>query len=110
MLLHQSVQRGLLGLVARAVDRGTIAMRPPGLVNVGLHSLGRRIWGGAASQGARAYASAFGGISYSRRHGDGPAAGYVSRGDLVVLTTATSRFLTELTADHLRIAHPLKFA
>ena len=32
------------------------------------------IWGGAASQGARANASAFGGISYSRRHGDGPAA------------------------------------
>jgi hypothetical protein len=69
-----------------------------------------RIWGGAASQGARAYASAFGGISYSRRHGDGPAAGYANRGDLVVLTTATSRFLTELTADHLGIAHPLKFA
>jgi hypothetical protein len=34
----------------------------------------------------------------------------VNRGDLVVLTTATSRFLTELTADHLGIAHPLKFA
>ena len=80
MLLHQAVQRGLLGLVARAVDRGAIAMRPPGLVSVGLHALGMGIWGGAASQRARACASAFGGIIYPMRHGDGPAkAGYLAR-------------------------------
>ncbi len=49
MLLHQAVQRGLLGAATRAVDRGAIAMRPPGVVSVGLHALGRRIWGGAAT-------------------------------------------------------------
>jgi len=43
VLLHQAVQRGLLGAVALVVDRGAIAMRPPGLVSgVGLHALG--IW------------------------------------------------------------------
>jgi hypothetical protein len=40
VLLHQAVQRGLLGSVARVVDRGAIAMRPPGVVSVGLHALG----------------------------------------------------------------------
>ena len=40
MLLHQAVQRGLLGPVARVMDRGAIAMRPPGLVSVGLHAMG----------------------------------------------------------------------
>jgi hypothetical protein len=40
MLLHQAVQRGLLGAVALVVDRGAIAMRPPGVVSVGLHALG----------------------------------------------------------------------
>ena len=40
VLLHQAVQRGLLGAVARVVDRGAIAMHPPGLVSVGLHALG----------------------------------------------------------------------
>ena len=40
MLLHQAVQRGLLRAVARVVHRGAIAMRPPGLVSVGLHALG----------------------------------------------------------------------
>ena len=40
VLPHQAVQRGLLGLVARAVDQGAIAMRRPGLVSVGLHALG----------------------------------------------------------------------
>jgi len=41
LLLHQAVQRGLLGAVAVAVDRGTIAMCSPGLVSgVGLHALG----------------------------------------------------------------------
>jgi hypothetical protein len=40
MLLHQPVQRGLLGPVALVVDRGAIAMRPPGVVSVGLHALG----------------------------------------------------------------------
>ena len=39
MLLHQAVQPGLLRAVARVVDRGAIAMRPPGLVSVGLHAL-----------------------------------------------------------------------
>ena len=45
MLLHQAVQRGLLGPVARVVDRGAIAMRPRGLVSVGLHALGMGILG-----------------------------------------------------------------
>ena len=40
VLLHQPVQRGLLGLVMRVVDRDAIAMRPPGLVREGLHALG----------------------------------------------------------------------
>ncbi len=40
MLLHQAVQRGLLRAVARVVHQGAIAMRPPGLVSVGLHALG----------------------------------------------------------------------
>ena len=40
ILVHQAVQRGLLGPVALVVDRGAIAMRPPGLVSVGLHALG----------------------------------------------------------------------
>ncbi len=40
MLLHQAIQRGLLRAVARVVDRGAIAMRPRGLVSVGLHALG----------------------------------------------------------------------
>ena len=40
MLLHQAVQRGLLWPVARIVDRGAIAMRPRGLVSVGLNALG----------------------------------------------------------------------
>ncbi len=41
MLLHQAVQRGLLGAVALVVDQGAIATRPPGLVSgVGLHALG----------------------------------------------------------------------
>ncbi len=35
------------------MDQGAIAMRPPGVVSVGLHALGRRIWGGAASQPKR---------------------------------------------------------
>ena len=40
MLLHQAVQHGLLGAVARVVDRGAIAMRPAGLGGVGSHALG----------------------------------------------------------------------
>ena len=40
MLLHQAVQRGLLRAVVRGVHQGAIAMRPPGLVSVGLHALG----------------------------------------------------------------------
>lgn len=40
VLLYQAVQRSLIGLVARVVDRGAIAMRPPGLVSVRLHALG----------------------------------------------------------------------
>ena len=40
MLLHQPVQRALLGPVALVVDRGAIAIRPPGLVSVGLHAMG----------------------------------------------------------------------
>ena len=40
MLLHQAVQRGLLGAVALVVHRGAIAVRPPGLGGVGLHALG----------------------------------------------------------------------
>lgn len=40
MLLHQAVQLGLLGSVARIVDRGAIAMRPRGLASIGLHALG----------------------------------------------------------------------
>ena len=39
VLLHQAVQRGLLGAVALVVNRSAIAMRPPGLVSVGLHAL-----------------------------------------------------------------------
>ena len=39
MLLHQAVQRGLLGAVALVVDRGAIAMRPAGLGGVGLLAL-----------------------------------------------------------------------
>ncbi len=70
VLLHQAVQRGLLGSVARVVDRGDIAMRPPGLVSVGLHALGMenlgwcsfsrragqriRLLGGSATPGATA--------------------------------------------------------
>jgi len=40
VLLHQALQRGLLGAVALVVDRGAIAMRPAGLASVGLHALG----------------------------------------------------------------------
>jgi len=36
VLLHQAVQRGLLGSVAHVVDRGANAMRPAGLGGVGL--------------------------------------------------------------------------
>ena len=38
VLLHQAVQRGLLGAVTRVVDRGTIG-RPVGLPTDGLHAL-----------------------------------------------------------------------
>jgi hypothetical protein len=51
VLLHQAVQRGLLGSVARAVDRGAIAMRPPGLVSVGLHALGMESLGWCSFSG-----------------------------------------------------------
>ena len=37
VLLHQTVQRGLLGAVTFAVDRGAIG-RPPGLSADGLHA------------------------------------------------------------------------
>ena len=37
MLLHQAVQRGLLGAVALVVDRGAI-QRPLGLLHRGLHA------------------------------------------------------------------------
>ncbi len=40
VLLHQAVQRGLLGSVALVVDRGAIAMRPAGLAGVGMHAMG----------------------------------------------------------------------
>ena len=40
MLLHQAVQRGLLGSVALVVDLGAITMRPAGWAGVGLHALG----------------------------------------------------------------------
>ena len=40
VLLHQAVQRGLLGSVARVVHRGTIAIRPAGLARVGSHVMG----------------------------------------------------------------------
>ena len=51
MLLHQAVQRGLLRAVALVVDRGAVAMRPPGLVSVGMQALGMGNLGCAASQG-----------------------------------------------------------
>ncbi len=51
VLLHQAVQPGLLGSVARVVDRGAIAMRPPGLVRVGLHALGMRNLGWCSFSG-----------------------------------------------------------
>ena len=38
MLLHQAVQRGLLGAVALVVDRGA-TLRPAGLPHRGLHAL-----------------------------------------------------------------------
>jgi hypothetical protein len=75
MLLHQAVQRSLLGDRWRAQWTG--APSPCALAVWRALACTRwawGIWGGAASQGARAYASAYGGISYSRRHGDGPAA------------------------------------
>ena len=74
VLLHQAVQRCLLGAVALVVDRGAVAGRPAGLGGVVLHALGICNRDGAASQGARANASAFGGITYPHRHGNGPAA------------------------------------
>ena len=75
MLLHQAVQRGLLWPVALVVDRGAIAMRPPGLVRVGLHALGMENlewcgFSGRAGQRIRLW----GGSSTPRRHGNGPAA------------------------------------
>jgi len=40
VLLHQSVQGGLLGSVALVVDRGAIAVRPAGRAGVCLHVMG----------------------------------------------------------------------
>jgi len=40
VLLHQAVQRSLLGAVALVMDRGAIAMHPVGLAVFGLHALG----------------------------------------------------------------------
>lgn len=40
VLLHQAIQRGLLGSVALVVDRRAVAMRPAGLTGVGMHALG----------------------------------------------------------------------
>jgi len=40
VLLHQAVQRGLLGAVALVVDRSAFAMRPAGRAGVGLHVMG----------------------------------------------------------------------
>jgi len=40
VLLHQALQRGLLGAVALVVDLGAIAMRPAGRAGVGLHVMG----------------------------------------------------------------------
>jgi len=53
VLLHQSVQRSLLGSVALVEHRGAIAMRPAGRAGVGLPGWTRRVWGGAASHDAR---------------------------------------------------------
>jgi len=75
MLLHQPVQRGLLGPVALVVDRGAIAMRPPGLVSgVDLHTLGMGNLGWCSFSGRAGQRIRLWGISYSRRHGDGPVA------------------------------------
>ena len=52
VLLHQAVQRGLLGAVALIVDRGAI-WRPVGLPTDGLHALLRsRLWWFTVSDGA----------------------------------------------------------
>jgi len=40
VLLHQAVQRSLLGAVAPVVERGAIAMRLAGRAGVGLHVMG----------------------------------------------------------------------
>ena len=53
VLLHQAVQRGLLGAVALVVDRGA-TLRPMGLPTDGLHALlTSRLWLFTVSDGAQ---------------------------------------------------------
>ena len=80
VLLHQAVQRGLLGSVALVADRGAIAMRPPGVVSVGLHALGMGNLGWCSFSGRAGRCIRLWGITYSHRHCNGPAAAqYLAR-------------------------------
>ncbi len=80
VLLHQAVQRGLLGSVALVADRGAIAMRPPGVASVGLHALGMGNLGWCSFSGRAGRCIRLWGITYSHRHCNGPAAAqYLAR-------------------------------
>ena len=60
VLLHQAVQRSLLGAVALVMDRGAIAMHPVGLAGFGLHALGMESLGWCSFASRLAAASSIG--------------------------------------------------
>ena len=74
VLLHQAVQRGLLGAVAIVVDRGAITMRPAGLGGVGLHTLGMGSLGRCSFSRRALQRIRHWGDIYAQRHSGGPEA------------------------------------
>jgi len=74
VLLHQAVQRGLLGAEALVVHRGAIAVRPAGRAGVGLHALDMGSLGWCSfSRRARQRPRHRGDI-HAQNHGGDPAA------------------------------------
>jgi len=74
MLLHQAVQRGLLGSVALVVDRGAMVMRPAGRAGVGLQVMGTGSLGWCSFSGRARQSIRHRGDLHAQRHGGDPEA------------------------------------
>ena len=74
VLLHQAVQRGLLGSVALVVDRGAMVMRPAGRAGVGLQVMGTGSLGWCSFSGRARQSIRHRGDLHAQRHGGDPEA------------------------------------